>query len=92
MNDNGKLRGATRAAQNVRDDAGYPELGTSWGTEGPSLTFIADTPSVVRPTIEQLRASQNEGASDGGLKQNSTGKLNEAQGHEVEFQDTGAFQ
>jgi len=90
MNDNGKLRGATRAARQVRDDAGYPELGTSWETQGPELTFIADKPSQCRPPIEELRASQNLGATFGGLPQNSTGKLNEAQGHEISTEDTGS--
>jgi hypothetical protein len=83
MNDNGKLRGASRAARQIREDVGDPQLGTSWDVGGPQITYIADKPSRCRPTIEQLRASQDEGACDGGLKQNSTGKLNEAQAHEI---------
>jgi hypothetical protein len=52
---------------------------------------IRDTPSVMLPAIEDLRKDQEIGACYAGLPANSTGKLNEAQAHEVEFLDTPAF-
>ena len=57
----------------------------------PEIFFIRDTPSVMLPAIEDLRKDQDIGACYAGLPANSTGKLNEAQAHEVEFLDTPAF-
>ena len=57
----------------------------------PEIFLIRDTPSVMLPAIEDLRKDQDIGACYGGLPANSTGKLNEAQAHEVEFIDLPAF-
>lgn len=41
--------------------------------------------SYILPDIKELRESQRKGQTGRGLEENKTGKLNEAQGHEVEI-------
>ena len=44
-------------------------------------------PSDRLPSIEQLREAQRQGGEPGGLPENSTGKLNEVQGHAVTIKE-----
>ena len=51
----------------------------------PEIFTIHDKDSFILPHIDELRDSQREGATQDGLEENCTGKLNEAQAHEVEY-------
>jgi len=51
----------------------------------PEITTIHDKNSEMLPHVDKLRQSQKQGGEGRGLPENETGKLNEAQGHQVEI-------
>lgn len=51
----------------------------------PQITEIRDQASESVPSVADKRESQRKGSEGRGLPENSTDKLNEAQGHSVEI-------
>jgi hypothetical protein len=52
----------------------------------PKITEIRDKASEV-PTVAEMRDSQKTGSEGNGLPENSTGKLNECQGHQADIRE-----
>ena len=50
-------------------------------------TEIKDEGSDTIPSVAEMRESQKKGAEGRGLPENSTDKLNECQGHEVDIRE-----
>jgi hypothetical protein len=48
---------------------------------------VNDKSSESVPTLKQMRESQKAGGEGTGLPENSTGKLNECQGHEADVKE-----
>ncbi len=48
---------------------------------------IRDRSSDAVPSVKEMRDSQKQGGQPGGLPENSTGKLNECQGHEADIKE-----
>lgn len=53
----------------------------------PEITTIKDKSSAAVPSVADSRASQQKGGEGKGLPVNSTGKLNECQGHDVAIRE-----
>lgn len=53
----------------------------------PNITEIRDKASDAVPSVAQMRDSQEQGGQPGGLPENSTGKLNECQGHPADIRE-----
>jgi len=53
----------------------------------PNIKEIRDRASDAVPNAKEMRDSQEQGGNPGGLPENSTGKLNECQGHPAEIRE-----
>ena len=53
----------------------------------PDIKEISDRGSDAVPSVKEMRDSQEQGGQPGGLPENSTGKLNECQGHPAEIRE-----
>jgi hypothetical protein len=52
-----------------------------------NIKEIKDRPSEIAPSVEEMRASQKAGSEGAGLPENSTGRLNECQGHPADVKE-----